>query len=177
MNSEKKIEQYLNVAPKPTAPDGLLNKLQNDITSGRMKRQPSFLHKWLAPAGGPISAWRVAAMATIAVMVLIPLTYAGGKVIKTYVLKETIVVVEEVETDDSSVTRIETLSVVAVASDQLNEEEKREMEELKKAGKFEKEFVKDWTEKDMTFRLYKVSYTLSSGKVFTREEIESNPGN
>ncbi len=178
MNTEKRIEQCLKAAPKPSVPDGLLSKLQKDITPGRIQTRPSLLHKWLAPTGGPISAWRVAAVATIAVMVLLPLTYAGGKVIKTYVLKETIVVVEEVRTDDGSVTKIGTLSVVTVAPDeQINEEEKLEMEELKQAGKFEKEFVKEWSDKGMTFRLYKVSYTLSSGKVVTRNEIEGGSGN
>lgn len=173
MNTEKRIEQCLEAAPKPSASDGLLNKLQNDITSGGIKAQPSFLRKWLAPAGGPISAWRVAAVATIAVMVLLPLTYAGGKVIKNYVLEEVFEVVETVETEEGRVTKVATVSVVSVAPDEPpKEEEIREMDELKKAGKFEKEFVKEWAKDGMTFRLYKVSYTLSSGKVVTRNEIE-----
>lgn len=178
MNTEKRIEQYLKAAPKPTVPDGLLDQLQHDVTLRETKTRRSALRMWLAPSGGSISPWRIAAVAILALMVLLPLTYAGGKVIKTYVLKEEIVVVEEVKTDDGRVAKIGTLSVVTVAPDeQPSEEEIREMNELKKAGKFEKELVKEWAKDGITFRLYKVSYTLSSGKVVTRNEVEGGSGN
>ena len=175
MNTERRIEQCLRAAPRPSEPDGLLDKLQNDVTLKKTKAQHSVLRSWLAPSGGSVSPWRVAAVATIALMVLLPLTYAGGKVIRNYVLKETIAVIEEVRMDDGSITKIGTLEVVTVAPDEPpNEEDIREMEELKRTGKFEKEFVKEWAKDGMTFRLYKVSYTLSSGKVFTRNEIEGS---
>lgn len=178
MNTEKRIEQYLKAAPKLSVPDGLLDKLQNDVTLRETKIRRSALRTWLAPSGGSVSPWRVAAVATIALMVLLPLTYAGGKVIKNYVLKEVFEVFEEVETDDGRVAKVGTLEVVTVAPDeQPNEEDIREMEELKQTGKFEKEFMKEWAKDGITFRLYKVSYTLSSGKVLTRNEIEGGSGN
>lgn len=178
MNTEKRIEQYLKATPKVSVPDGLLDKLQNDVTLREAKTRRSALRAWLSPSGGSICPWRVAAMMAIALMVLLPLTYAGGKVIKNYVLKEVFEVFEEVETDDGRVAKIGTLEVVTVApGEQPNEEEIREVEELKQAGDFEKEFVKEWAKDGITFRLYKVSYTLSSGKIVTRNEIEGSSGN
>jgi hypothetical protein len=53
----------------------------------------------------------------------------------------------------------------------------QDAEDLTQAGKFEKEFVKEWAKDGITFHLYKISYTLSSGKVVTRNEIEGGSGN
>jgi len=41
MNTEKKIEQCLRAAPKPPAPDGLLDKLQADVSAQDIKTQRS----------------------------------------------------------------------------------------------------------------------------------------
>jgi len=43
---------------------------------------------------------------------------------------------------------------------------------LKRAGKFEKVLVEERIENGMKFSLYKVSYTLSNGKVVTVSEIQ-----
>jgi len=87
MNTEKKFDKYLKTAPKPPAPDGLLRKLQKDVTVGNIKTQHSAIHRWFAPAGGQVSLWRIAAAVAIASMVLLPLTYGATKIIK-FVVEE-----------------------------------------------------------------------------------------
>ena len=84
MNTEKKIEQCLRAAPKPPAPDGLLDKLQKDVALGDIKTHRLGLRRWFAPAGGPISPWRVVAAAAIAIAVLLPLSFGATKVVKKY---------------------------------------------------------------------------------------------
>ena len=118
----------------------------------------------------------MAAVATIAVMVLLPLTYAGGKVIKTYIFTEG-PKVEVIENEDGSVAKVGSISVETnLSNGQPSAEEAQEIEELRKAGTFKKELVREWTEKGMSFRLYKVSYTLSSGKVITVSAVEAGSG-
>jgi len=85
MNTQKKIEQCLKAAPKPPAPDGLLDKLQADVSVQDIKTRRSALRRWFAPTGGQISAWRVAAAAAIAVAVLLPLSYGATKLIKHFI--------------------------------------------------------------------------------------------
>lgn len=84
MNTEKKIEQCLRAAPKPPAPDGLLDKLQADVSAQDIKIHRSSLRRWFAPTGRAISPWRVAAAAAIAIAVLLPLSYGTTKVLKKY---------------------------------------------------------------------------------------------
>jgi len=84
MNTKDKIEKCLKSAPKPPAPDGLLDKLQADVSAGDIKTQRSALRRWFAPSGGSISPWRVAAAAVIAIVVLLPLSYGATKVVKKY---------------------------------------------------------------------------------------------
>lgn len=84
MNTQKKIGQTLRSAPKPPVPDGLLDKLQKDVIFGKIKAPQSALCRWLAPTGGPISPWRVAAAAAIAIVVLLPLSYGATKVVRKY---------------------------------------------------------------------------------------------
>ena len=84
MNTQKKIEQCLRAAPKPTAPDGLLDKLQKDVALGDIKTHRLGLRRWFAPAGGPISPCRVVAAAAIAIAVLLPLSFGATKVVKKY---------------------------------------------------------------------------------------------
>jgi hypothetical protein len=159
MNTEKQVEQYLRAAPKPPAPRGLLDKLQEYVTLTEGKQRDSIIHRWFASADGQISRWRLAAAIAIAAMVLIPLTYAGGKVIKTYFTEGPKVKV--IENEDGSVTKIGSISVKTnMSSEKPTEEETKEIEELKKTGKYEKTFVKEWIENGMSFRLYEVSYTL-----------------
>ena len=173
MNTEKRVEQHLRDAPKPPAPDGLLDKLQENVTFTKSKQRDNLIHRWFAPTGGQISRWRLAASIAIAAMVLLPLTYAGGKIVKTYIFTEG-PKVEVIENEDGSVTKIGSISVETnTYNGQPNAEEIREIEELRKAAKYEKTFMQEWVEKGMSFRLYKVSYTLSSGKVITANEIEA----
>ena len=85
MNTEKKIEQCLRAAPKPPAPDNLLDKLQKDVTLGKIKAPQSVLRRWFALTGRSISPWRVAAAAAIAIAVLLPLSYGATKLIKRFI--------------------------------------------------------------------------------------------
>lgn len=88
MNTDKRINQWLRAAPRPSAPEVLLGKLRRDITLGQRRARPSVLRKWLAPRGDSISPWRVAAAAAIGVVVLLPLSYGATRVIKRFTLFE-----------------------------------------------------------------------------------------
>jgi Tol biopolymer transport system component len=83
MNTEKKIEQCLRAAPKPPAPDGLLDKLQADVPAGDVKTRSTAIRRWFAPSGGPVSLLRVAA--AVAIAVLLPLSYGATKLIKSFI--------------------------------------------------------------------------------------------
>ena len=85
MNMQKKIEQYLRAAPKLPAPDGLLDKLQADVSLQDIKTHRSSLRRWFAPTGRSISPWRVAAAAVITMAVLLPLSYGATKLIKRFI--------------------------------------------------------------------------------------------
>ncbi len=85
MNTRQEIEQRLRAAPRPSAPDGLLNKLQADVSAQDIKTHRSSLRRWFAPTGRSISPWRVAAAAVIAIAVLLPLSYGATKLIKRFV--------------------------------------------------------------------------------------------
>ena len=82
MNTEKRIKQCLKAAPKPPTPDSLLDKLQGDVSFGEVTAQRTALRRWFAPAGGSISPWRLAGAATIAILVLLPLSYGATKAVK-----------------------------------------------------------------------------------------------
>jgi len=84
MNTQKKIEQCLRAAPKPPAPNGLLDRLRADVSAQDIKTHRSALRRWFAPTGRSISPWRVAAAAVIAIAVLLPLSYGATKVVKKY---------------------------------------------------------------------------------------------
>ncbi len=173
MNTEKKIEQSLRAAPKPPTPDGLLNELQENITLAEGKKSDNIIRRFLSPAGGQISLWRVAAVVAIAAMVLLPLTYAGGKVIKSYFVE--VEVIETINSDDGSIVKVGTARAIAVEpGGQPNEQEEKEIQELRKAGKCEKVLVEERIENGMKFSLYKVTYTLSSGKVITVTEVSGS---
>ena len=90
MNSHKKIEKCLGAAPKPSAPDGLMDKLQQDVVRRDFRARGSTLRKWFVPSDGRISIRRVAAAATIAVACLVPLSYGAAKIIK-FVTEEFVV--------------------------------------------------------------------------------------
>ncbi len=85
MNREEKIEPYLRAAPKPPAPESLLNKLRNDIVLRAAETRPSALRRWFAPSGEGISRWRTAAAAVVAIIVLLPLSYGATKLIQSFI--------------------------------------------------------------------------------------------
>jgi Tol biopolymer transport system component len=82
MNADERIEEYLSAAPRPAAPDSLMNRLRNDIAFRGTPARPSALRRWFAPSSEGISYWRVAAAAVIALIVLLPLSYGATQLIK-----------------------------------------------------------------------------------------------
>ena len=176
MDNENKIEECLRNAPKPPIPEGLLGRLKTDLSAHDIKTQRPILRRWLAPSGEAVSFVRLAALVAIATMILLPLTYAGGKIIKTYIFTEG-PKVEVIENEDGSVTKSGSISISVGSEDISSKEEveaaREEIEELRKAGRYEKTLLREWEEKGMRFSLYKVSYTLSSGKVITINAVEA----
>lgn len=85
MNTQDRIEQCLRAAPKPPAPEGLLEKLQADVPAGDAGTRSTAMHRWFAPSGERISRWRVAAAAAIALAVLLPLSYGATKLIRSFI--------------------------------------------------------------------------------------------
>lgn len=84
MNTQEKIEQCLWAAPKPPAPDGLLDKLRRDVILREIETRQSALRRFFAPSGERVSHWRVAAAVIMAVSVLLPLSYGATKLIKRF---------------------------------------------------------------------------------------------
>ena len=173
MNTEKQIEQCLKAVPKPLAPDGLLSKLQKDITSGKVKIRHSALRKWLAPAGGSISPWRVAAAAAIAIVVLMSLSYGASKIIRIYHFEFGSRRINE----DGTITATQTS--VTLSGDFADEEEAKriweETRELKKAGKYERTYLKEIERNGIKSHIFTYRYTLSNGRVVEFNESERVP--
>jgi len=78
MNTKKKIERYLRAAPKPSAPEGLLDRLRNDVAVTDAAAHQSLLRRWFAPTGRSVSLWRVAAAAVAIVAALIGIMILTG---------------------------------------------------------------------------------------------------
>ena len=139
MNTEKKIEKCLKSAPKPATPDGLLDKLQADVSAQDVKRRTTVIRRWFAPAGGSISPWRVAAAAAIAIAVLLPLSYGATKTVKRII--KTFEATFEYPQDDGSVHAYGVGSGIGSSDPNFTEEDalkaQREFYELYKQGKAE----------------------------------------
>jgi len=139
MNTEKKIDKYLKAAPKPAAPDGLLNRLQEDVAAGEIKKRVTVIRRWFAPAGGSISPWRVAAAAAIAIAVLLPLSYGATKTVKRII--KTFEAKFEYPQDDGGVHVYGVGSGIGSSDPNFTEEDARKAErefyELYKQGKAE----------------------------------------
>jgi hypothetical protein len=137
MNTQKKIEQSLRAAPKPPVPDGLLDKLQADVSAQNIKKQQSALRKWFAPAGSSISPWRVAAAAVIAIAVLLPLSYGATKTLKRII--KTFEAEFVYPQDDGAVHGYKVGSAIGSNDPDFTEEDAREAQlefyELYKQGK------------------------------------------
>jgi len=139
MNNKKKIEQCLRAAPKPAAPDSLLNRLQEDVAAGEIKKRDTVIRRWFAPAGGSISPWRVAAAAAIAIAVLLPLSYGATKTVKRII--KTFEAEFVYPQDDGSVHGYKVGSAIGSNDPNFTEEDalknQREFYELYKQGKAE----------------------------------------
>ncbi len=170
MNTQNKIDRCLKAAPKPPAPDGLLNKLEADLSAGDIKKGRTALRRWFAPTGGPISPWRVAAVAAIAIAVLLPLTYGAVKIVKVYTLRFSSKQIDK----DGGVTVTET--EVTLSGNFADEEEAKrvwqETSALKKAGKYETTFLKEIERNGVKYRYYDYRYTLPNSQVIIFAESE-----
>ena len=137
MSTQKKIEQSLKAAPKPPAPDGLLDRLQADVSARDVKTRRSGLHRWFAPTGGRISPWRVAAAAAIAIAVLLPLSYGATKTVKRII--KTFEAEFVYPQDDGGVHGYKVGSAIGSSDPSFTEEDAREAQrefyELYKQGK------------------------------------------
>jgi len=156
MNTEDKIKKCLKSAPKPAAPDGLLNRLQEDVAAGEIKKRVTVIRRWFAPANGSISLWRVAAAAVIAIAVLLPLSYGATKTIKRII--KTFEAKFEYPQDDGGVHVYGVGSGIGSSDPNFTEEDahkaEREFYELYKQGKAKEVAPDMWMA------------TLSNGKGF-----------
>jgi hypothetical protein len=137
MNTEKRVETCLKAAPKPPTPNGLLDKLQRNVTLGEAQGQRTALSRWFAPSGGHISPWRAAAAATIAVVVMLPLSYGATKAVKHVI---TTFEAKFEYPEDNMVYAVKTS--VATSGDDIHSEEdarkaQQEFYQLHKEGKAE----------------------------------------
>jgi hypothetical protein len=221
MNEDKKIEKCLRAAPRPAVPNDLLDELKENVSVSESRARRSVLRRWLSPAGGPMSPWRVAAAAAVAVVVLLPLGYGATKLVEEcYVTfkakfiypdhdeggvgaygvmggfggadvseKEAMEMDEEIrklcaegkaEEVEPGVWQV-TLSdgrkiniggmdpeLIAMSDAERNEALKKEFDEiheLRKAGEYERTFVKEFEVDGVRHRLYMDRFTLSNGKV------------
>jgi len=247
MNTQKKIEQYLRAAPKPPASDGLLDKLQADVSARDIKTRRSPLRRWFAPAGGSISLRRVATAAAIAIAVLLPLSYGATKTVKriiktfeakfeypheakfvypqddggvhgygvgggygvgsaigssdpNFTEKEAMEMAEEIrklcaegkaEEVEPGVWMVtlsngkkihfggadpEFMALTDVEKNNLLKKQFDEIHELRKAGKFERTFIKEIEINGVMHNLYEDSFTLSNGKVIKMGAGGGDPG-
>jgi len=132
MNREKEIEQCLSAAPKPPAPEGLLDRLSEDVAATKVKVHASVIRRWFAPTGQSISLWRIAAAAAIVISLMLPLSYGAIKVIRNYFF----VVEKGVQHTFKYGDHTYTIGTsVGVAGDYANEDEARSILP-KRAGRF-----------------------------------------
>ncbi|MHC4489888.1 MAG: hypothetical protein ACYSW7_12075 [Planctomycetota bacterium] len=229
MNTEDKIKKCLKSAPKPAAPDGLLNRLREDVAAGEIKKRVTVIRRWFAPAGGSISPWRVAAAAAIAIAVLLPLSYGAAKTVKRII--KTFEAMFVYPQDDGAVHAYGVRGGIGSSDPNFTEEDARkakrefyelykqgkakevapgmwmatlsngkgfgyggdpellglseaerneffkkqfdEINELIKAGKYERAFIKEVEKNGVKIRLYENRFTLSNGKVITMSAGES----
>jgi hypothetical protein len=157
MNTNRKIiDKCLKAAPKLPTPDGLLDKLQADVSTQDIKTHRPSLRRWFSPGGGSISLWRVAAAAVIAIAVLLPLSFGATKVVKKYFT--TFEAKFEYPQDDGGVYAYGVRAGIGSSDPNFTEEEahklEREFYELYKQGKAKEVSPGMW----MAF--------LSNGKAF-----------
>jgi hypothetical protein len=147
-----------------------MDRLQADISVPDINVQRSALRRWFAPTGGRISLWRVATAAAIAIAVLLPLSYGADKLIKIYHFR-----FESRQVNDDGTVTV-TATEVTLSGDFADEEEagrvNRETRELKKAGKYERTFLKEVEINGVKRRIYTYRYTLSNGRVVAFNEYE-----
>ena len=169
MNTENEIKKILRAAPEPQVPDDLINKLQSDLSSQTIKTRQLLLHRWFIPTKHT-SAWRIAAAIVIAFAVLIPLAYGATKLVRIYQFR-----FETVEyNDDGSVTK--TVEKTKFSGDFASEEEAKrvylETRELKKAGQYERTFLREVERNGVRSYIYLYQYTLSDGMAIEFAEGE-----
>jgi hypothetical protein len=133
MNTQKRIERCLRAAPKPPAQDSLLDKLQKDVALGEINTRRSALQRLFVPTGGRISLWRVAAAATFAIAVLLPLSYGAVKAVKHFVFEDQVTF--EYPEDNTAYTVGRSISGYSTNNEEDVRKELEEFKELYREGK------------------------------------------
>lgn len=125
----------------------------------------------------PIEIWRTilktrlsrfATAAIITIFILLPLSYGAVKIIKTYFFQE-----KPVSTTQNGVT-VTTTNATKLSGEYADENQARkvydEINQLRKAGKYEKTLIKEWVENGILCQVYRVRYVLASGEVIIMNE-------
>ncbi len=163
MSKKRKIEHILRDAPSFSAPEGLLEKLQEDVSVSDSEKHRSILRDWFAPSGQFVSRRRVACAAAIGFFILLPLTYAAGRIVKR------IFVVQEFHITYSDDNGMYTYGVSThIASDTITTKD-----EARKAHKEMLRLIKEGKAEEISPGVYKG--TLSNGEEFcfaTEESLE-----
>jgi hypothetical protein len=131
MNTKKNIEECLNSAPKPAAPDGLLEKLQTDVSINENQARQSLMRRCFAPAGH-LSLRRIAAGIAIAAFALLPLSYGTVKAIQYFTIFEF-----EYPKYNSIYTQTRTISSDNIQNEEQARQKEKEFYQLYKKGKAE----------------------------------------
>ena len=162
---EKQFESFARSVKFDDTPDirhrDKLEQLLLENFTNRRPRQPNI---WGIILRTRFS--RFAAAAIITIFILLPLSYGAVKIIKTYFFEEKPVCTNEYTTGTN-----------IILSGEWDENEVKniydEINRLRKAGKYEKTFVKEWVENGILYRAYRVRYVLASGEVVTGNEFQS----
>jgi hypothetical protein len=168
MNAKNEIEEILRTAPKPSAPDDLFNKLQADISSQTVEEKQTLLHKWFFPAGH-VSFRRIAAMVLVTLAVLMPLAYGATKLVKVFHITMEVTT----QYDDGSIgTTLEEFYTSGFDNEEEGNRILQEIEELRRAGEYEKIFEEERVIDEEMYHLYHYIYTLSDGQVVSIGQLE-----
>jgi hypothetical protein len=167
----RRLALISQIEPSPEATALAMERVRRVLVNMSEKKETSSQIKTVRIWGSIIRnrMLRFTAAAIITIFILLPLSYGAVKIIKTYFFEEKPVCIGGY----TAITK------TSLSSDYADENQARkvyeEINQLKKAGKCEKTFVKEWVENGIVFQLYEVRYTLASGEVVTVNEGNSQP--
>jgi hypothetical protein len=154
-------------------PEGLLDTLKEDVAAAEIRAYHSVLRRWFAPTGGSLSIARVVYAAVIAILVLLTFSYGAIKIIRIYGIYTFTEESRQFSEDGGITSTVTTTQISGHFADE--EEAKRvwqETRELKKAGRYERTFLKEIERNGTRSRIYEYRYTLSNGMVVAFGESE-----